>query len=358
MMKQKMQQKTKNITHKQLNQWASELGFQKLGISDINLSKTETFFSSWLKSKFHGDMEWMQRHGTKRTRPAELVPETISIISVRMNYRPSETHDPVMILNHPELAYISRYALGRDYHKMMRKRLQKLAQRIDKELTEDDLQYRVFVDSAPVMEKPIAAKAGLGWQGKHSNILSRDAGSWFFLGEIYTNLPLAPSKATQNRCGDCSACIDICPTQAIIKPYVLDARRCISYLTIEHKGVIPLEFRKAIGNRIYGCDDCQLVCPWNRFSQNATDTDFSIRHNLDSSHLLSLFAWSEDEFLKKMEGSPIRRLGYERWQRNLSVALGNAPYSAKIIKTLNDKYLVTTKLVREHITWALNKHLG
>jgi len=349
-----------HITHEKLNQWATELGFQKLGVTDIDLSTTENLFNQWIEQKFQGDMEWMSRHGTKRTRPAELVPDTISIISVRMNYRPPEAHDPIMILNHPKLAYISRYALGRDYHKMMRKRLQKLAQKINEALPKNQLemQYRVFVDSAPVMEKPIAAKAGLGWQGKHTNILSRDAGSWFFLGEIYTNLPLTPSQKEENHCGSCSACIDICPTQAIIKPYVLDARRCISYLTIEHKGAIPTEFRKAIGNRIYGCDDCQLVCPWNRFAQNANSPDYAVRNNLDASHLLSLYAWSEEEFLKKMEGSPLRRMGYERWQRNISISLGNAPSSPEIIRELNKKYLSSTKLVQEHIKWALNNLQG
>lgn len=346
------------ITHERLNQWAKELGFEKLGVTDIDLSETEAFFNEWIKDKFQGDMEWMSRHGTKRTRPAELVPDTISIISVRMNYRPPQTHDPIMILNHPELAYISRYALGRDYHKMMRKRLQKLANRISEALADkanEQMQYRVFVDSAPVMEKPIAAKAGLGWQAKHTNILSRDAGSWFFLGEIYTNLPLAPSLEEENHCGSCTACIDICPTQAIIKPYVLDARRCISYLTIEHKGVIPIEFREAMANRIYGCDDCQLVCPWNRFSQDAASPDFSIRNNLDAPHLLSLFSWTEEEFLKRMEGSPIRRMGYERWQRNIAVALGNAPKSIEIKQALKEKRISATAMVREHIDWALEQ---
>ena len=348
-----------HITHEQLNQWANELGFEKLGVSDIDLSETETIFHAWLKQQFHGDMEWMARHGTKRTRPAELVPGTVSIISVRMNYRPPQMHDPIMVLNHPEVAYISRYALGRDYHKFMRKRLQKLANKISETLLkaqpETQMQYRVFVDSAPVMEKPIAVKAGLGWQGKHTNVLSRDAGSWFFLGEIYTNLPLMPSPQEENHCGSCTACIDICPTQAIIQPYVLDARRCISYLTIEHKGAIPVEFRKPMANRIYGCDDCQLVCPWNRFSQDATLPDFAIRNQLDAPNLLSLFAWSETEFLKKMEGSPIRRMGYERWQRNIAIALGNAPDSPEIKKALTDKRATSSVMVQEHIDWALNR---
>ena len=340
-----------------LKQWAKELGFQALGISDIDLSLEEAELGKWLAKGFQGDMEWMSRHGTKRSRPAELVPGTISIISVRMNYRPTEEYDPVMILNHPELAYISRYALGRDYHKMMRKRLQKLARRLQDELVETgfDLQYRVFVDSAPVLEKPIAAKAGLGWVGKHTNVLSQDMGSWFFLGEIYTNLPLPSSQKVSNHCGDCSACIEVCPTQAIIAPYQLDARRCISYLTIEHKGVIPEAFRVAIGNRIYGCDDCQLVCPWNRFAQDAKEVDFAIRSRMDSAHLLSLFKWSEAYFLKKMEGSPIRRIGYQRWQRNIAIALGNAPSSPHIIAALENKYSESTPLVQEHIDWALQR---
>jgi len=370
-----------SIDHITLKHWAQELGFQELGISDIDLSTAETHLHQWLSQKFHGDMEWMQRHGTKRTRPDELEPGTISIISVRMDYRPEETHDPEMILNHPELAYVSRYALGRDYHKIMRKRLQKLANRIlqhfqsstNDKSTGNEMQYRVFVDSAPVMEKPIAAKAGLGWMGKHTNILSQDAGSWFFLGEIYTNLPLKPTLPVENHCGDCTACIDICPTKAIVKPYVLDARRCISYLTIEHKGVIPEEFRIAIGNRIYGCDDCQLVCPWNRFANIVQDVDdslninnknnknntqvgnFTIRNGLDSANLLSLFNWTETEFLKKMEGSPIRRIGFERWQRNIVIALGNAPTSPMIIKSLESKYSSSNEMVREHIRWALQR---
>ena len=340
-----------------LNQWAQDLGFQQLGISDIDLATTEQQLTQWLAKGFEGDMEWMSRHGTKRTRPAELVPETISVISVRMDYRPPETHDPEMVLNHPELGYISRYALGRDYHKMMRKRLQKLAKQIEKTLLDsgqnNDFKYRVFVDSAPVMEKPIAVKAGLGWQGKHTNVLNQEAGSWFFLGEIYTNVPLTASKTEEDHCGDCTACIDICPTQAIIKPYVLDARRCISYLTIEHKGVIAEEFRHAIGNRIYGCDDCQLICPWNRFANTADDAGFAIRHNLDVENLVTLFAWTEEEFLKKMEGSPIRRIGYERWQRNIVIALGNAPASQMISGALSNKYEISGEVVREHIDWAL-----
>ena len=346
-----------HITHKKLNQWAQELGFQKLGVSDIDLSATEVQFRNWLAKRFHGDMQWMERHGTKRTRPDELVPGTISIISARMNYRPPQSLDPAMVLNHPELAYVSRYALGRDYHKIMRKRLQKLAKKIQDEVNEAgfELEYRVFVDSAPVMERPIAVKAGLGWEGKHTLVLDQDVGSWFFLGEIYTNLPLKPSQPVDSHCGSCTACLDICPTQAIVKPYELDARRCISYLTIEHNGIIPEVFREPIGNRIYGCDDCQLVCPWNRFAVDANTIDFSIRHQLDSARLLDLFAWSEAAFLKKMEGSPIRRIGYERWQRNIAIALGNAPFSPIIKAALLKRYEISNEIVREHINWALQR---
>ena len=346
-----------HITHAKLKQWATELGFQELGVSGIDLSKQEKYLERWLAQDFHGDMEWMERHGNKRTRPDELEVGTMSVISVRMDYRPPQTYDPIMVLNHPELAYISRYALGRDYHKIMRKRLEQLAKKINQQFSNDrkHMKYRVFVDSAPVMEKPIAVNAGLGWMGKHTNILSQDAGSWFFLGEIYTNLPLEVSQSVDNHCGDCSACIDVCPTQAIVKPYELDARRCISYLTIEHKGVIPLEFREAMGNRIYGCDDCQLVCPWNRFAVDTPESDFSIRNNLDSASLQTLFAWTEDEFLQKLEGTAIRRIGYQRWQRNIAIALGNAPPSPLIISALKAKYDESTELVREHISWALQR---
>lgn len=348
---------TEHITHSKLKEWAQVLGFQSIGVSGVDLLKDEAYLEQWLAKGFQGDMAWMDRHGTKRTRPAELVPETLSIISVRMDYLPDETHDPIMVLNHPELGYVSRYALGRDYHKVMRNRLQKLANKINHELElfNIEMKYRVFVDSAPVMEKPIAVKAGLGWVGKHTNILCQDAGSWFFLGEIYTNLPLSESQTVTDHCGDCTACIDICPTQAIVKPYELDARRCISYLTIEHKGVIPEEFRKPMANRIYGCDDCQLVCPWNRFAVNTEETDFEIRNDLDAPSLIDLFTWSEAEFLKKLEGTAIRRIGIERWYRNIAIALGNAPSSPHIIKALEEKYQGSSEMVREHISWALKQ---
>jgi epoxyqueuosine reductase len=335
--------------------WGAELGFDALGISSIELSNAEQKLWAWLERNYHGDMDWMQRHGSKRSRPAELVEGTLSVISVRMNYWPENSAPADMVLNHPELAYISRYALGRDYHKVLRQRLEKLAQRIQAEL--GSLRYRVFVDSAPVLEKPIAVKAGLAWMGKHTNLLERSAGSYFFLGELYTDLPLVETGAIVPHCGSCTACIDICPTQAIVAPYVLDARRCISYLTIEYAGSIPLEFRSLIGNRIYGCDDCQLICPWNRFAQISLEADFQIRHQLDSARLLDLFAWDETTFLAKLEGTAIRRIGHERWLRNIAVALGNAPRSESIRNALVQKLdKPISSLVREHIEWALQQH--
>ncbi|WP_020558205.1 tRNA epoxyqueuosine(34) reductase QueG [Thiofilum flexile] len=332
-----------------------QLGFDAIGFSAIDLGATETRLLEWLRLGYQGDMAWMAKHGSKRTRPAELVPNTLSIISVRMSYLPPEGLDPIDVLNHPNLAYISRYALGRDYHKVLKQRLEKLAQGIQQWVGE--FGYRVFTDSAPVMEKPIAINAGLGWMGKHTNVLNRETGSWFFLGEIYTDLPLAPSHMVAEHCGRCTACIDICPTQAIIAPYVLNARRCISYLTIEHAGIIPEIFRKAIGNRIYGCDDCQLVCPWNRFAQTSTETDFAIRHQLDRRTLVELFLWSEKQFNDYLAGSAIRRIGHERWQRNLAIALGNAPTQPIVIQALTQVYGTTTSaLVRTHIEWALEQH--
>lgn len=340
------------LQHK-IKEWGQTLGFQKLGFSDIDLGKTEERLQDWVQQGFHGEMEWMHHHGNKRTRPDVLEEGTLSVISVRMDYLPPDSASPELILNHPEAAYISRYALGRDYHKVMRKKLQHLATRIQQEIGE--FGYRVFVDSAPVMEKPIAAKAGLGWVGKHSNILSKEAGSWFFLGEIYTNLPLQSSSPVSEHCGNCTACIDVCPTQAIIAPYVVDARRCISYLTIELKGAIPEEFRSAIGNRIYGCDDCQLICPWNRFANYSKQADFSVRNKLDCNSLINLFSWEAHDFLEKMQGSPIRRIGFERWQRNISIALGNSKKSPLIIDILKKKRKKSSPLVIEHIDWAIKK---
>lgn len=341
----------------QIRQWGDELGFQQVAIADTDLSAAEARLQQWLKSGFHGDMDYMERHGTKRSRPAELEPGTISVISVRMDYLPKTPVDSWQLLSDSEYGYISRYALGRDYHKLMRKRLQQLAWRITEQIGE--FGYRVFVDSAPVLEKPLAAKAGLGWVGKHSNILSRTAGSWFFLGELYTDLPLPVDLPVSNHCGSCRACIDVCPTAAIVEPYVVDARRCISYLTIEHKGSIPEGLRPLLGNRIYGCDDCQLVCPWNRFAQWTKEPDFLPRHGLDKPRLVDLFLWSEEQFLHNTEGSPIRRIGHENWLRNIAVALGNATNekgNPEILAALRQRLNHPSPVVVEHVNWALARH--
>ncbi len=329
-----------------------ELGFEQIGITDIDLSAYEEKFLTWLKNKFHGEMNYMEAHGSKRYKLDELIPGTIRVISARMNYLPPDTR-MWEVLENPLLGYISRYALGRDYHRLIRKRLRLLAQKITA-LT-GQFNYRTFSDSAPVLEKPLAEKAGLGWIGKHTILLNRDAGSWFFLGEIYTDLPLPIDAPIKNHCGTCSACIDICPTQAIVAPYQLDARRCISYLTIELRSSIPVEFRKAMGNRIYGCDDCQLICPWNRFAKTTSENDFYPRHELGAPQLLELFSWNEETFLKKTEGSAIRRIGYECWLRNIAVALGNAPSDEKIISALKEKLSHPSELVREHVQWALEE---
>ena len=334
-----------------IKRWARELGFAAAGITDTELPQTEQRLQAWLEKGYHGEMDYMARHGSKRTRPAELVPGTRRIISVRMDYLPQEP-DPRLILEDPGAAFISRYALGRDYHKVMRARLKKLAQRI--ESAAGPFGYRAFVDSAPVMEKPLAARAGLGWVGKHSNLLARDAGSWFFLGELYTDLPLPVDQPTTDHCGSCQACIEICPTRAIVAPYVVDARRCISYLTIELHGPIPMELRPLMGNRIYGCDDCQQCCPWNRFAQTTAESDFTPRHGLDRATLLQLFAWTEAEFLKRTEGSPIRRIGHERWLRNIAVALGNSGDPA-CLPLLQERLNDDSPLVREHVEWAIER---
>jgi epoxyqueuosine reductase len=308
----------------------------------------------WLAKHWHGDMDYMQRHGEKRWRPDELVPGTLRAITARIDYWPEGARDADEVLQDPQLAYVSRYALGRDYHKLLRARLQKLADHITERIGTHG--YRVFVDSGPVLEKALARNAGLGWIGKHTNVLSRHAGSYFFLGEILTDLPLPIDEPVSSHCGSCTACIDICPTQAIVAPYKLDARRCISYLTIELRGSIPLEFRKAMGNRIYGCDDCQLVCPWNKYAKATHEPDFAPRHRLDSSTLIELFAWTEEEFLQRTEGSPIRRIGYECWLRNISVALGNAPTSSEVVSGLQARSDHPSPLVREHVEWALQEH--
>ncbi len=335
----------------QIKTWGLELGFQQVGISDTDLSHIEESYAKWIKDEKYGDMDYMHKHGSKRLRPQELIEGTIRVISVRMDHLPHDSQSAIDKLDDGETAYISRYALGRDYHKVLRQRLKKLAQKIETAINE--FSYRVFVDSAPVMEKPIAQKAGLGWQGKHTNLINKNAGSWFFLGELYTNLPLELDVAAEDHCGSCTACIDVCPTKAITGPYQLDARKCISYLTIEHKGSIPIEFRKAIGNRIYGCDDCQLFCPWNKFADITEEKDFMPRHELDDSKLVELFNWTEEEFLQKTEGSAIRRIGYERWLRNLAIGLGNAEKSDVIISSLIAKQLHTSEVVNESIEWAL-----
>ncbi len=335
-----------------IKRWSSELGFQQTGITDTQLDQDKAHLRDWLNTGMHGEMSYMARNELKRSQPDKLQPGTIRIISVRMDYLP-EAAPAEQVLNDKNQAYISRYALGRDYHKLMRRRLQRLADRIESAI--GPYGYRAFVDSAPVLEKALAQKAGLGWIGKHTNLLNKEAGSWFFLGELYTDLPLPVDNLAKNHCGHCSDCMKICPTQAIIAPYRLDARRCISYLTIELKGSIPEELRPLIGNRVYGCDDCQLVCPWNRFAQITGEKDYHPRHRLDQRQLIDLFLWSEDEFMRYTEGSAIRRIGYERWLRNLAVGLGNAPANEKIIDTLNLRKNQATPMVKEHIEWALKQ---
>ena len=334
--------------------WALDLGFQQIGVSDIDLERAESRLREWLSAGYHGRMDYMSRHGTKRSRPQELVPGTLRIITARMDYLPQSQAEAIAMLDDERQAYVSRYALGRDYHKLLRSRLRALARRIEESV--GSFGYRVFVDSAPVLEKAIAEKAGLGWIGKHTNLINRDAGSWFFLGELYTDLPLPIDAAEDSHCGTCSACIDVCPTGAIVAPYKLDARRCISYLTIELKESIPAEFRKAIGNRIYGCDDCQLFCPWNKFARLSDESDFAPRHQLDTADLVELFAWDEATWLTNTEGSAIRRIGYERWLRNVAVALGNAASTPEVIAVLNKGRDSDSKLVAEHVEWALAQH--
>jgi len=338
---------------KNIIQWAELLGFSQVGFSDIDLSAYEAGFEKWIANNYHGNMDYMAKHGTMRTRPNELVPETLSCISVRMDYLPTGAKF-ARILKQPGHAYISRYALGRDYHKLMRKRLKQLGDKINEYC--EDFNFRPFVDSAPILERPLAEKAGLGWTGKHSLVINRDAGSWFFLGELLVNIPLPTTTIPVNECGKCVSCIKICPTGAIVAPYVVDARRCISYLTIELKDSIPIEFRAKMGNRIYGCDDCQLICPWNKFAKTTQEDDFNARENLDNIELLTLYAWDEDYFLRKTEGSPIRRIGFEYWQRNISIALGNAPYDPKIVDALTKKLTTSSAMVIEHIEWALLQH--
>ena len=339
--------------------WGKELGFQQLGITDTDLSSHEKLLQKWLSKGFHGSMEYMQRHGRRRSRPAELVPGTVRVISARMDYMSAAAKPASELMADPESAWVSRYALGRDYHKVLRKRLQKLAERIGEET--GPFGYRAFVDSAPVLEKALAEKAGLGWIGKHSNLLSLRAGSWYFLGEIYTDLPLPVDTPAENHCGDCVRCLAACPTGAIVGPYQVDARKCISYLTIELKGSIPEALRPLMGNRIFGCDDCQLVCPWNRFAKMSEEPDFLPRNGLDAESLVQLFGWSEAEFMERTRGSAIRRTGYAGWLRNIAVALGNvdlqhAGNPRAVIAALNQRTTHSSERVREHVEWALKRH--
>ncbi|RJG13233.1 tRNA epoxyqueuosine(34) reductase QueG [Pseudomonas cavernicola] len=337
-----------------IKDWGRELGFQQVGIAGLDLAEHEAHLERWLAAGYQGEMDYMAAHGSKRSHPAELVPGTLRVISLRMDYLPGDTL-MAQRLGQPEKAYVSRYALGRDYHKLIRKRLQQLAERIQQAI--GPFGYRAFVDSAPVLEKAIAEQAGLGWIGKNTLVLNRKAGSYFFLGELFVDLPLPVDPAHgSEHCGRCTACLDICPTQAFVSPYVLDARRCISYLTIELKGPIPAELRPLIGNRVFGCDDCQIVCPWNRFARPTSQGDFQPRHNLDSAELAELFLWSEDEFLARTEGSPLRRAGYERWLRNLAVGLGNAPSTIPVLEALEARRAHPSELVREHVEWALSRH--
>jgi epoxyqueuosine reductase len=336
---------------KRIRSLGLELGFAAIGVSDVDLSSAAPQLKAWLDQGRHGAMDYMAKHGDKRSQPASLLPGTASVISVRMNYLAAEAHDSEAVLADGARAFISRYALGRDYHKLMRRRLQQFAERIEADI--GPMGHRVFVDSAPVMEVELARKAGLGWRGKHTLLLDRNAGSTFFLGEIFTDLPLPADTPASDHCGSCRKCIDICPTQAITAPYQLDARRCISYLTIDLKDSIPEDLRPLIGNRVYGCDDCQLVCPWNKYAQTSEEPDFAVRNGMDDVSLTSLFAWSEQEFSSRLAGSAILRIGYQRWLRNLAVGLGNAPWSPEIISVLAARLDDASPLVREHVAWAL-----
>lgn len=336
--------------------WGAELGFQQVGITDTDLGPAETRLLAWLAAGRQGDMAYMARHGTRRTRPAELLPGTLTVISVRLDYLPESQARMVEALADPARAYVARYALGRDYHKILRRRLRRLAERIAEAI--GPFGHRVFVDSAPVLEKPLAAKAGLGWIGKHTNLINPRGGSWFFLGELYTDLGLPPDLPAANHCGRCRACLDVCPTGAILAPYELDARLCISYLTIEHRGSIPEALRPLIGNRIYGCDDCQLVCPWNRFAGLAQEPDLLARGGLDTATLVELFAWDEPTYLKRTEGTAIRRIGHSAWLRNLAIALGNGPATPAVRQALAARANHPDPLVREHVDWAIARHPG
>jgi epoxyqueuosine reductase len=336
-----------------IKKWGVDLGFQQVSFADIDLSKYEHHLKDWIDRNYHGAMSYMAENHDKRCHPEQLVPGTIRVVCVRMDYA-LDSKDSLESMENTGKAYVSRYARGRDYHKLIRKRLQKLARRIQDVV--GPFGYRAFVDSAPVLERALAEKSGMGWIGKNTMLINKQAGSWFFLGELFTDLPLPVDEKVPDHCGSCSACLDICPTNAFIKPNLLDATRCISYLTIELRTSIPLEFRKPIGNRIYGCDDCQVVCPWNKFSKPTDEKDFTPRHNLDDAQLVDLFAWSEREFLKRTEGSAIRRIGYDCWLRNIAVALGNAPSSKEIVGALQSRLNNVSDMVTEHIEWALLQH--
>ncbi len=331
--------------------WGRELGFQAVGISPATVGVHADHLDRWLQRGSHGEMDWMARHAHLRRDPGALVPGTLRVVSLRMDYLPPAAADPEAVLADPALAFVSRYALGRDYHKLLRRRIQQLADRIAQEI--GPFGYRAFTDSAPVLEKALAEQAGLGWIGKHTNLLAREAGSWFFLGELFTDLPLPVDTAGDGHCGSCTACLDICPTQAFRGPWDLDARRCISYLTIEHPDSIPEDLRPLMGNRIYGCDDCQLVCPWNRFARVSVEPDFAVRHGLDAASLIELFGWDESTFLQRTEGMAIRRIGHERWLRNIAVALGNGPATPEAISALEQRAQHPSAVVREHVAWAL-----
>ena len=335
-----------------IKQWAREFGFNDAGISDLDLSDYEPYLQKWLDNQYHGEMDYMARHGLSRARAADIHPGAVRSISVRMDYLPTSAKF-AKILKKPEHAYVSRYALGRDYHKLVRKRLKQLGDKISQHC--EQFNFRPFVDSAPISERQLAEKAGLGWIGKHSLLLNETGGSWFFLGELLVDIPLPVDEKPTNQCGSCVACIKICPTNAIVEPYTVDARRCISYITIELRGSIPEEFRPLLGNRIYGCDDCQLICPWNKFAKLSVEDDFQARNGLDDIELLGLFGWDEQTFLKNTEGSPIRRIGFDCWQRNIAVALGNAPFNDAIVSALTEKRESSTDMVIEHIDWALSQ---
>jgi epoxyqueuosine reductase len=336
-----------------IRHWGRELGFQQVGIADIEVAEHSARLREWLAQRYHGEMSYMERHADLRSNPQQLVPGTLRVISLRMDYLPTDTR-MVQVLRNPRQAYVSRYALGRDYHKLIRRRLQQLAERIRASV--GHFGYRAFVDSAPVLERAFAEKAGLGWIGKNTMLINKRAGSWFFLGELFTDLPLPVDTKAEFHCGSCTACLEVCPTQAFVGAQVLDARRCISYLTIELRTAIPEALRPLIGNRVFGCDDCQLCCPWNKFASPTSERDFSPRHTLDQAELLTLFEWSEEDFLRSTEGSPIRRIGYECWLRNLAVALGNAPGTPAILAALARRSADPSALVREHVAWALARH--